>query len=138
MTGPEVFGSNPYVSKTDVVGRIVVVLKGVTDCRGLIIEDFRSRAVRAGDVHEFMITDEPVDIGVTVDRVALLAFFEVTEAGVILLGDRVTIDRVHVGAVAGFNETHMPNHQNICLAGEVRDGLMLGVRLGSEVRIARA
>lgn len=138
MTGPGVFGANPYVSKSDVVGRVVAVLTGVTDRRGLLIEEFRSRAVRHGDVHELMITDETVDIGVTVNRVALLAFFEVTAGGVILLNDRVTIDGVEIGFVAGFNETHMPNHQNICLSGDLLDGALLGLRLGADVRIVRS
>lgn len=137
MTGPAVFGSNPYVSKTDVVGRVVAVLRGVTDSRGLYLESYRSRAVRAGDVHELMITDEPADIETTVDRVALLAFFEVTEAGVILEHDRVQIGDVTVGKIAGFNDTHIPNHQNICLSGQLLDGEALNLQLGAEVRISR-
>jgi hypothetical protein len=138
MTGPAVFGSNPYVDKTDVVGQVVVVLRGVTSQRALAIEEFRSRAVRRGDVHELMITDEVTDVGITVNRVALLAFFEVTTGGVMLQNDRVTVGNRDVGRVAGFNETHMPNHLNVCLAGSLRDGATLDLQLGDEVRISRA
>jgi hypothetical protein len=84
-----------------------------------------------------MITDEDCDVEMTVDRVALIAFFEVDNGGVILLDDSVTIGDRTVGRVAGFDETHMPNHQNICLRGERRDGEGLGIQVGDLVRIAR-
>jgi hypothetical protein len=137
MTGPAVFGTNPYVQKTPVRGRIVAVLRGVTDKRGLHIADFRSRAVPRGVIHELMISDEPVDIGSTVNRVALIAFFEVTEGGVILLGDSVVIDGNTIGIVAGFDETHMPNHQNICLTGNLSDGESLDISLDAPVVFSR-
>lgn len=138
VSGPAVFGKNPYVAKSEVVGRVVAVLRGVTDQRGLYLTAFRSRAVPAGQIHELMITDESTDVETTVNRVALIAFFEVLDGGVILLDDQVTIgDRV-VGSVAGFDETHMPNHQNICLRGELSDGESLGIAVGAPLRIARA
>ena len=136
MSGPAVF-TNPYVAKTPVRGRVVTVLRGVTDRRGLQITDLRSRAVPRHEIHELMITDEEVSLGSRVDRVALLAFFEVTDGGVILVGDVVSVkDRV-LGAIAGFDETHMPNHQNICLSGDLRDGESVGVELDAIVEISR-
>ena len=137
MSGPAVFGKNPYVSKSDVNGRVVAVLRGVTDQRGLYLTAFRSRAVPAGEIHELMITDEDCDVETTVNRVALIAFFEVRDGGVILLDDRVTVGNRVVGTVAGFDETHMPNHQNICLRGELRDGESIEIRVGDPVRISR-
>jgi hypothetical protein len=137
MSGPAVFGKNPYVAKSDVTGRVVAVLRGVTDQRGLYLTAFRSRAVPAGQIHELMITDEATDVETTVNRVALIAFFEVLEGGVILLDDQVTIGDRLVGTVAGFDETHMPNHQNICLNGELSDGESIAIAVGDPVRIAR-
>ncbi|HYI15536.1 MAG TPA: hypothetical protein VEX37_09100 [Thermomicrobiales bacterium] len=137
MSGPAVFGKNPYVAKSDVSGRVVAVLRGVTDQRGLYLTAFRSRAVPAGEIHELMITDQDCDVEMTVDRVALLAFFEVQEGGVILLDDQVTIGTRVVGSIAGFDETHMPNHQNICLRGELRDGESIEIRVGDPVRLTR-
>jgi hypothetical protein len=137
MSGPAVFGKNPYVAKSDVTGRVVAVLRGVTDQRGLYLTAFRSRAVPAGQIHELMITDEATDVEMTVNRVALIAFFEVLDGGVILLDDQVTIGDRLVGTVAGFDETHIPNHQNICLNGEVNDGESIGIAVGDLVRIAR-
>lgn len=137
MSGPGVF-SNPYVSKTPVHGRVVTVLRGVSDRRGLRITDLRSRAVPRGEIHELMITDEPASLGSTVNRVALIAFFEVTEGGVILAGDHVMIGGATIGTVCGFDETHMPNHQNICLLGDLRDGESVGIALNAEVELSRA
>lgn len=135
MSGPMVF-ADPYVASSPVAGRVVAVLRGVTDQRGLQLAGHRSRAVPAGIVHELMITDEDVRLEGRVDRVALLAFFEVVDGGVILLDSAVTIGGQEVGVVAGFDETHMPNHQNICLRGKLHDGEMLKIVVGDRVEIA--
>jgi hypothetical protein len=137
MSGPDVFGKDPYVSKTPVRGRVVAVLRGVSEHRGLFIEEYRSRAVVGHSVHELMVTDELVEASTTVDRVGLIAFIEVVDAGVILLDDHVLVAGVDVGSVAGFNDTHMPNHQNICLYGSLLDGAALGIELNAEVLISR-
>jgi len=135
MSGPMVFG-DPYVSSSAVVGRVVAVLRGVTETRGLALAGHRSRAVTTGAVHELMITDEGARQEGRVDRVALLAFVEILEAGVILLDADVTIGDASVGVIAGFDETHMPNHQNICLRGDLQDGESRSIAVGDKVVIA--
>lgn len=135
VSGPMVF-ADPYVASTPVVGRVVAVLRGVSDRRGLALAGHRSRAVSGGAVHELMISDEDVRLEGRVDRVALLAFVEILEGGVILLDASVTVGDTVVGVVAGFDETHRPNHQNICLRGELCDGESLGLAVGSRVEIA--
>jgi len=55
MSGPDVF-ANPYVSKRDVLGRVVVVLRGTSAQRGLQLTGQRSRAVPRGQIHELMLT----------------------------------------------------------------------------------
>ena len=138
MPGPGVFGANPYVSKRAVAGRIVAVLRGVTDQRGLSLTAFRSRAAPRWQIHELMLTYEVAELETTVNRVALLAFFEVEVGGVLLVGDRVTSGARELGSLAGFNDTHMPNHQNICLISkELCDGATLGLEVGDELRFAR-
>jgi hypothetical protein len=137
VSGPDVFGTNPYVSKTPVRGRVVAVLRGVSDRRALRIENYRSRAVVRHSVHELMVTDEEVQGGETANRVALIAFFEVLDSGVILQDDRVMIAGVDIGRIAGFNDTHTPNHQNICLTGALSDGATLAIELDAEVCISR-
>ncbi|MCO5175730.1 MAG: hypothetical protein M9890_02005 [Thermomicrobiales bacterium] len=135
MSGPMVFG-DPYASSSAVVGRVVAVLRGVTETRGLALAGHRSRAVTMGAVHELMITDEDARQEGKVDRVALLAFVEILEAGVILLDADVTIGDASVGVIAGFDETHMPNHQNICLRGELADGESRSIAVGDRVVIS--
>jgi len=119
------------------VGRVVAVLRGTTEQRGLQITSYRSRAVPVGEIHELMITDEDASLESTVNRVALLAFFEITSGGVVLIGDRVVAGEVDLGVVAGFDETHMPNHQNICLLGTWLDGADVGIELDAVVQIVR-
>lgn len=135
MSGPMVFG-DPYASSSAVVGRVVAVLRGVTETRGLALAGHRSRAVTTGAVHELMITDEDARQEGRVDRVALLAFVAILEAGVILLDADVTIGDASVGVIAGFDETHMPNHQNICLRGDLQDGESRSIAVGDKVVIA--
>lgn len=138
MSGPAVFGPNVYASRRDVHGSVVAVLRGVTDKRGLYLTELRSRAVSRHAVHELMITNEPADLQTTVNQVALIAFFEVENSGVLLVGDQVYWGGTLLGTLAGFNETHMPNHQNICLkAAEIQDGETLGLAVEDKIRFRR-
>ena len=138
MSGPSVFGPDVYASRRDLAGRIVTVLRGVTDRRGLEIGDLRSRAAPRGVIHELMTTDEPAKFGATVNRVALLCFFEVEAGSVMLVGDDVYAGNTHLGTVAGFNETHMPNHQNICLqVTTLLDGESIGLSVEDSIRFVR-
>jgi hypothetical protein len=122
MTDPyarNMFGQfNPYFAKRPVVGRLVVVLDGTFDERGLQLIKPTSRALQSGEIHELIISDEPVIPGVTVNRIAYVGFMEVTRGGVIVAGDPVRIGEKLIGSIGGYDETHMPNHLNITLTGE--------------------
>ena len=138
MSGPSVCGTDVYASRRDLQGRVVTVLRGETDKRGLDLTDLRSRATPKYVIHELMTTDEEAAPGVTVNRVALLCFFEVETGSVMLVGDKVYSGNTLLGVVAGFNETHMPNHQNICLQVEtLHDGETLGLSVEDAVRFVR-
>lgn len=136
MAGPEVFGTNPYAANRTVSGELVTLLRGITDRRGLQLENFRSRAVIAGHVHELMVTNQPGSgPGDLIDNVALIGFFEVSRSGVLLVGSSVTAGGQRLGTIVGFDETHMPNHQNICLqVDDLRDGVGIGLSVGDLVR----
>ncbi len=137
MSGPEAFGTNPYSENTPVEGELVTILRGVTMNRGLRLESYRSRAVTRGQVHELMMTDDLAEPGVTCNRVGLIGFFVVRDSGVLLVDTPVSIAGRVVGNIAGFDDTHMPNHQNICLrASELADGVELGLHAGDRVEIA--
>lgn len=138
MSGPTVFGPNVYASRRDVHGRVVAVLRGVTTQRGLYLTELRSRAVPQHAVHELMVTDEDATLESSVNRVGLIAFFEIENSGVLLVGDTVYAGDRLLGTLAGFDETHMPNHQNICVKVETLiDGESLGLNVEDPIRFVR-
>jgi hypothetical protein len=122
---------NPYSAKRPVLGRVVCVLDASSERRGMQLELFPSRAVRAGEIHELVLTEDPgAGPRARIDRVAYVGFVEVTRGGVILVGDSVTLGERELGQVAGFDYNHFPNHMNIVLRGPTREtGRGLGVAL---------
>ncbi|MCX7780657.1 MAG: hypothetical protein N2491_07055 [Negativicutes bacterium] len=131
MFGP----NNPYFAKRPVKGKVVVVLDGAYDDRGLALIKPPSRALIAGEIHELIVTDEHKGPGETVNRIAYLAFIEITQGSVIVSGDPVVIGGKQVGKIAGYDETHMPNHLNIVLAGDKVSGKDQGFRLKDDIII---
>ena len=70
--------------------------------------------MRQGEIFELICTAEPsAKPGGRVDEATYLGFCEVRQAGVIRVGDVVELAGQALGRVAGFDETHAPNHQNI-------------------------
>lgn len=128
-----------FWTKSTVFGRVVVVFHGYLDDRGLALIRQRSRAVRRGDVHEMLITDEAdAGPGSSVNRVAGFGFIEFLSGGVLLVDDEVLIGDKHIGRIVGFDETHMPNHMNIVIfASPVRSGRDLGLATHDRVAFAR-
>ncbi len=134
MSGPDVFGNNPYVSASDVRSRLVLVLRGSATNRGLNIEPFRSRGVQQHDIHEIMISDVDASPGAVVDRVALIGFVEILTGGVITSRSEMFVGDLLIGRVIGFDETHAPNHLNICVfSPEFVDGFERDLAPGLEV-----
>ena len=69
-----------------------------------------------------MITDEgDAGPGGGADRVSAIAFFEVSEGGLAVVGDKVSIGGRPLGRVAGYDMTHMPNHMNVLVKTETLD-----------------
>jgi len=121
------FAANPYAKKSVVQGPLVVVLQGRMEDRGLALITPISRCLRRHDVHELILTDESeANPGRKVNRIAYLGFFSVEQGGVLVSGDSVLLDGRPVGVLAGFDETHMPNHLNIVIR---TDRLLTGVEL---------
>lgn len=133
----QLVNQNFYHSKTDINGNIVVVLDGLIDRRGLQLIKPPSRAFPAGTIIELIGTDE-IDAGPgqKVDAIAYLAFVELTAGGVILNGDPVYCNSALIGTIAGFDDTHMPNHQNtIVKMKERKSGAQLGFALHDDIII---
>jgi hypothetical protein len=126
-----------FASKVDMQGRVVTVLRGMLESRGLNLIAPISRAFPAGSIVELISTDEATAApGASVDRIGYIAFVELTTGGILLAGDPVSIDGKVVGTLAGFDDTHMPNHQNIILKTHGRiTGETLGLKPGSAVLI---
>jgi hypothetical protein len=101
-------------AKRTVHGVVVKVLCHRRSDRGMRLEEYASRCVRRGELHELVSTDhEHTDA--RMDRVGFLGFAEITVAGVLDRGDEVLAgDRV-IGTVLGFDACHFPNHYNILI-----------------------
>lgn len=129
------FKFNPYAAKTPIKGNLVVVLEGKLEDRSLQLLTTISRALCKHEIHELILTDETeAGPGKQVNKIAYLGFFEVTDGGVMVAGDELSIGGKKIGVIAGFDETHMPNHLNIVVKADTRNsGVELGLQLGDEV-----
>lgn len=130
------FTANPYAAKRDVTGTLAVVLDGKMEDRGLELIKPISRCLRKYDVHELILTDEPeARPGSTVNRIAYLGFVELEQGGVIVSGDKLLLNGEIIGTLAGFDETHMPNHLNIVIKTDrLATGVEREANLGLSVR----
>ncbi len=126
---------NPYFVKRQTTGSLVVVLDGMFEDRGLELISPSSRAVKTSEIHELILSDEETGPGQRVNRIAYVGFVEINRGGVIVVGDSVHIGNIVIGTVAGFDETHMPNHLNIVLAGNRKTGRELNLSVENIVTI---
>lgn len=131
------FKQNPYVAKRPCSGKLVAILDGKMEERKLQLINPASRAILTSQVHELIVTDEEqAGPGKEVNRIAYWGFFEVEKGTVVLVGDVIKIGGKKLGTIAGFDETHMPNHLNIVIkAQERRTGTELGLSLEDSVLI---
>lgn len=107
---------NPYSSKRIIKSAVVAVLQLKMEGRGLNLIEPKSRALKKNEIHELMVTDEKeAKPGAVVNQVSYIAFIEICKGGVMVTGDEVYWNYYLLGIVAGFDDTHMPNHQNIVL-----------------------
>lgn len=120
-------------------GVVVAVLEFKRERRALQLIRPNTRAIRRGEIHELMVTDDAgAAPGGTVDRVAGVAFVEFTTGGILGEGDCVVIAGAEIGAVVGFDESHMPNHQNILLrAPALLSGVERGLALEARVEFVQ-
>ena len=126
---------SPYAQKKIIKGRLVAILYAVIEQRGLNLIAPHSRVIKKNEIHEIMVTEEKDTApGRIVNSVAYVCFFEVGEGGVIVIGDKVSISSKLIGEVIGFDDTHMPNHQNIILyAPKKKTGVELKINLDEEI-----
>lgn len=126
-----------FHSKVDIQGKVVVVLNGRLDNRNLNLIVPISRAFKKHDVIELIGTDEEnAKPGENVNTIAYIGFVEILNSGVILIGDEVIINSKKIGVIAGYDDTHLPNHQNVIVKMEKRiPGKELNIKINDEVLI---
>jgi hypothetical protein len=135
VTAPYDFGRitpGVYGERRQVEGEVVALLHVSFQDRGLSLIETKSRAVRLNEIHELMITDEDAAPGGGADRVRVIAFFEVKTPGLIVVGDKVSVGNKPLGVLAGYDETHMPNHMNIVVKTQSLNEPE--IRVGDKVR----
>ena len=121
-----------YGDRRPVEGETVALLHISFDDRGLKLIETKSRTVKRYEIHELMITDEDAVPGGGADRVRAIGFFEITESGLIVAGDKVFIEDRRLGTLVGYDVTHMPNHINVVVRAESLDEPVL--RVGDRIR----
>ncbi len=118
------FQSNPYYAKRTIKSTLAVILNGKFEQRGLQLIPQVSRAVKKNEIHELIVSDQAgIGPGTSVDKIAYVGFVEIEAGGVIIKGDEVVCGDTLIGVIAGFDETHMPNHLNIVISGERLSGV---------------
>ena len=129
---PSLITPSVYGDRRSIHGEIIALLHITFKERGLKLIQAKSRGLRRGEIHELMVTDEEGAIpGGGADHVSAIAFFEVNEGGLAVVDDTVSISGKHIGYIAGFDLTHMPNHMNIVVKAESLDvgPILLGDKL---------
>jgi uncharacterized protein YuzE len=129
-----------YAANRPVKGAVVTVLDSTHDRRELKLIPTYSRALKKNSIHELIATDEtekrPGDVA---NKIAYLAFFEVTRGGCIIVGETLFVDGKAVGEIVGFDETHEPNHLNIIIGVKKRQtGPQLKIKVGTKIKFERA
>ncbi|MFB8777904.1 hypothetical protein VSS16_35230 [Streptomyces broussonetiae] len=96
-------------AKRAVSATVVKVLTHRRHDRGMTLEQFTSRCVRRGEVHELVTTDQADrPPGARIDRVGFLGFAEIQDAGVLDRGDEVWADGRLVGTVPASTPATSP------------------------------
>jgi len=134
------FKNYPYLVKRSIKGELVVVLDGYIENRGLQLISPISRCILKNEIHELIFTDErDAGPGKRVDKISYIGFFEVEKGSVMVAGDEVYLNNKLIGHIAGFDETHMPNHLNIIIKCQDRlTGVELGCNIGDKITVSKA
>ena len=128
-----------YAANRPVKGEAITVLDSTHEARGLKLIPTYSRALPKNSIHELIATDErDKKPGDTANKIAYLAFFEVTRGGCIIVGETLFVDGKAIGEIVGFDETHEPNHINIIIGVKSRKtGPQLKISVGSKIKFVR-
>ena len=132
---PKLITPSVYGDKRPVVGEVVALLHITFEERGLKLIRSWSRAMLLNEIHELMVTDEDATPDGGADHVSAIAFFEVKQGGVAVIGDEVSVGGRTLGTLAGFDMTHMPNHMNVLVkTGSLETS---SIKVGDRIEFSR-
>ncbi len=125
-----------YTTKRHVQGELVYVFSLRTDDRWMKLEEFPSRALLRGEIHELVLSaNTGLQPSAKVRDVAYVGFFEVEVGGIAEFGDEVWAGEQRLGTLVGFDLTHYPNHLNIVVSVDVAaTGAELELNVGTPMR----
>ena len=128
---------NFYFNKVAIKARTVVVLDGMLENRELHLIKPISRVFPKGTIVELIGTDDNnASPGSIVNDIAYIGFFELLNGGVMVAGDWIRWNGKTLGTIIGYDDTHMPNHQNVIVSMEKRiPGKLLGMHIEDEIII---
>lgn len=134
---PIAFTTFGEIKRRETKGQIVVIGNRSYDKRGLSLIPQLTRVLCQNEIHELMTTDEVgAEPNKTVDRISTIGFFEITQGGSVAVGEPVFINGKEIGKIAGFDETHFPNHYNIVIISPERfTGTEVNLNINDEVII---
>lgn len=118
-----------FTSREPLRLRWVAVMDHTRRDRGMSPSGWTTRCLSAGEVHE--LVNVGPDPAYPVDHVEYYGFAALENSGVLAVGDALVHEGRTLGIVSGFDETHMPNHYNILVAGtELQNGHALRLTAG--------
>ena len=122
------------IVKQDLIGRLITVHGTIRRNRGLRPITQKTRAIKMGEIHEVILTDDFMDNDRIINNAAIIGFVDFLTSGLIKTKDRLYIRNNEIGIVIGFDETHMPNHLNILIySKKFKAGLDLNLNCGNVV-----
>ncbi len=123
-----------FSSKSALQAKWVGVMDRARADRNLILSPYTTRCIRTGEIHEFLsCCNVDPSSNFPIQEVGYLGFAEFTVGGVMAVGDVLSTQNHKLGTIVGFEETHMPNHQNTLLATDtIVTGSSLCLRAGEK------
>lgn len=110
----------------------IAVLEHHRADRGLQANKFITRCFQSGEIHEFLLVESLyASRDEVVHDVYYLGFGKFETPCVLRIGDELALPGNCNATLFGFDDTHMPNHQNIIFAiNKPSTGFSLGLLVG--------
>jgi hypothetical protein len=104
-----------FSEKIRIRGRWVAVMNHARNDQAMVLNPFRIRCLKPGDIHEFVVCSQEPAAGEPIGAVACLGFGEIVAGGVVEVGDPISMGEELIGKIAGFDDSCMPNYFTIVI-----------------------